>query len=77
MPSGPEERLDRRDFMIASVATIGASASLVVDARSEAKKGQVNVRLTVTRSNSLSFPPRSNRAGHSGEIKRPLEVLMV
>jgi hypothetical protein len=26
---------DRRDFVIASVATIGASASLVVDARSE------------------------------------------
>jgi hypothetical protein len=35
MPSEPEERLDRRDFMIASVATIGASAALVVDARSQ------------------------------------------
>jgi uncharacterized protein len=34
MPSEPEERLDRRDFMIAS-ATIGASAALVVNARSE------------------------------------------
>jgi hypothetical protein len=30
-----EERLDRRDFLIASVATIGASAGLVVDARSQ------------------------------------------
>jgi hypothetical protein len=35
MPSKSEERLDRRDFMIASVATIGASAGLVVDARSQ------------------------------------------
>jgi uncharacterized protein len=35
MPSESEERLDRRDFMIASVATIGASAGLVVDARSQ------------------------------------------
>ena len=34
MSSKPEERLDRRDFMIASIATIGASAALVVDAGS-------------------------------------------
>ena len=34
MPSKPEERLDRRDFMIASIATIGASATLVVNAGS-------------------------------------------
>jgi hypothetical protein len=34
MPSKPEERLDRRDFMIASIATIGASAALVVNAGS-------------------------------------------
>ena len=31
MPSKPEERLDRRDFMIASIATIGASAALVAN----------------------------------------------
>ena len=34
MPSKPEERLDRRDFMIASIATIGASAALVANAGS-------------------------------------------
>ena len=34
MPSEPEERLDRRDFMIASIATIGASAALVANAGS-------------------------------------------
>jgi predicted deacylase len=33
MPSSPEEHLDRRDFIIASIATIGASAALVADAR--------------------------------------------
>jgi hypothetical protein len=42
-----------------------------------AKKGQVNDWLTVTRSNSLSFPPLNIRADHLGEIKRPLEDLMV
>jgi uncharacterized protein len=34
MPGKPEERLDRRDFMIASITTIGASAALVADAGS-------------------------------------------
>jgi predicted deacylase len=34
MPSKPEERLDRRDFMIASIATIGASAALLANAGS-------------------------------------------
>jgi len=34
MPSKPEDRLDRRDFMIASIATIGASAALVANAGS-------------------------------------------
>jgi hypothetical protein len=31
----------------------------------------------VTRSNSLSFPPRNFPAGRSGEIERLLKVLMV
>jgi hypothetical protein len=31
MPSKPEERLDRRDFMIASIATVGASVALAAD----------------------------------------------
>ena len=30
MSNRPEERLDRRDFMIASIATAGASAALAV-----------------------------------------------
>jgi len=34
MPSKPEDRLDRRDFMIASTATIGTSAALVANAGS-------------------------------------------
>ena len=34
MSNGQEERLDRRDFMIASIATVGASAALVADAGS-------------------------------------------
>lgn len=31
MPRKPEECPDRRDFMIASIATIGASAALLVN----------------------------------------------
>jgi uncharacterized protein len=34
MSNRQEERLDRRDFMIASIATVGASAALVADADS-------------------------------------------
>jgi uncharacterized protein len=34
MSNKPEERLDRRDFMIASIATVGASAALVANAGS-------------------------------------------
>jgi hypothetical protein len=44
MPSKPEERLDRRDFMIASTATIGASAALVVNA------GSANAQTSATSS---------------------------
>ncbi|MFG1378194.1 succinylglutamate desuccinylase/aspartoacylase family protein [Xanthobacter autotrophicus] len=39
MPNRPGERLDRRDFMIASVATIGASAGLVANASSANAQG--------------------------------------
>jgi hypothetical protein len=39
MSNRPEERLDRRDFMIASIATAGASAALAVAA------GTSNARL--------------------------------
>ena len=34
MSNRPEERLDRRDFMIASIATVGASAALAANASS-------------------------------------------
>ena len=34
MPNKPAERLDRRDFMIASIATVGASAAVVTNASS-------------------------------------------
>jgi uncharacterized protein len=39
MPSNPEERLDRRDFMIASIATAGASAALAVTAGAAKAQG--------------------------------------
>jgi predicted deacylase len=39
MPSEPEERLDRRDFMIASLTTIGASAALAANAGSAEAQG--------------------------------------
>lgn len=37
MPSKPEEHPDRRDFMIASIATIGASAALVANGPANAQ----------------------------------------
>ncbi|MBB3773926.1 hypothetical protein FHS55_004572 [Angulomicrobium tetraedrale] len=39
MSNKPDERLDRRDFMIASVATLGASAGLVAKAPSASAEG--------------------------------------
>jgi uncharacterized protein len=39
MPSKPEERLDRRDFMFASIATAGASAALAVTAEAANAQG--------------------------------------
>lgn len=39
MSSKPDEHLDRRDFMIASVATIGASAGLIANAGSANAQG--------------------------------------
>jgi predicted deacylase len=39
MPSEPEERLDRRDFMIASLTTIGASAALAANPGSAEAQG--------------------------------------
>ena len=39
MSNEPEERLDRRDFMIASIATVGASAALAANAGSANAQG--------------------------------------
>ena len=39
MPDRPEERLDRRDFIISSIATVGASAALAADASSANAQG--------------------------------------
>lgn len=39
MPNRPEERLDRRDFIIASIATAGASAALAVTAGTTSAEG--------------------------------------
>jgi hypothetical protein len=39
MSNRPEEALDRRDFMIASIATVGASAALVANAGSANAQG--------------------------------------
>ena len=41
MSNRPEERLDRRDFMIASIATAGASAALAVAAQTANAQGAV------------------------------------
>jgi predicted deacylase len=54
MPSKPEERLDRRDFMVASIATIGASAALVANA------GSANAQASAT--SSVSPAPGSPSA---------------
>ncbi|MFG1422669.1 succinylglutamate desuccinylase/aspartoacylase domain-containing protein [Roseixanthobacter liquoris] len=40
MPDQPDERLDRRDFLIASLATIGGSAALVADAGAASAQSQ-------------------------------------
>ena len=39
MSNRPEEHLDRRDFMIASIATAGASAAIPVAARTANAQG--------------------------------------
>jgi len=41
MPIRSEERLDRRGFMIASMATVGASAALAVTAGAANAQGRV------------------------------------
>src|ERR1700754_1286893 len=43
MSNKPEERLDRRDFMIASIATAGASAALAVTARAANAQGAATI----------------------------------
>jgi predicted deacylase len=53
MPSKPDERLDRRDFMLASIATIGASAALVANA------GSANAQTSATSSASPAAGVRS------------------
>src|SRR5688572_18271694 len=39
MPDNPEEGLDRRDFLIASIATAGASAALAINGDSAHAQG--------------------------------------
>src|ERR1700729_3632340 len=53
MPGKPEERFDRRDFMIASMTVIGASAALVADTAS------ANAQNSATSSVSLAPGARS------------------
>ena len=43
MSNRPEERLDRRDFMIASIATAGASAALAVSAGAANAQGAATI----------------------------------
>ncbi len=73
MPSKPEERLDRRDFMIASIATIGASAALVVNA------GSANAQNSATSSVSPapSAPSATVYTGDTIQGKKVVSTLNV
>ncbi|MEP9367546.1 succinylglutamate desuccinylase/aspartoacylase family protein [Xanthobacter sp. VNH20] len=72
MPNQPDERLDRRDFMIASLATIGASAALVADA------GAANAQtLAQVQSQPPAGPPAGASSGtvYTGDTIRGKQVV--
>jgi uncharacterized protein len=71
MLSKPEERLDRRDFMIASVATVGASATLVANA------GSVNAQDSPTSSVSPGAPSATVYTGDTIQGKKVVSALDV
>jgi uncharacterized protein len=73
MPSKPEERLDRRDFMIASIATIGAPAALA------AKAGAANAQASATSSviPALSRPSATVYTGDTIQGKKVVSALDV
>ena len=70
---GPEERPDRRDFMIASIATIGASAALVANA------GSANAQDSATSSVSPApgAPSATVYAGDTIQGKKVVSALDV
>jgi len=73
MPSKPEERLDRRDFMVASIATIGASAALVANA------GSANAQASATSSVSPApgLPSATAYTGDTIQGKKVVSALDV
>ena len=68
MPSKPEERLDRRDFMIASIATIGASAALAANA------GSANAQDSATSSVSPA-PGAPSATVYTGDVIQGKKVV--
>jgi hypothetical protein len=73
MPSKPEERLDRRDFMIASIATVGAPAALAANA------GSANAQASATSSviPALSRPSATVYTGDTIQGKKVVSALDV
>lgn len=68
MPSKPGERLDRRDFMFASITTIGASAALMVHA------GSANAQNSATSSVS-SAPGAPSSTVYTGDTIQGKKVV--
>ena len=67
MSNKPEERLDRRDFMIASIATVGASAALAANA------GAANAQDSAT---SSASPARVRQATvYTGDVIQGKKVV--
>ena len=70
MSNRPEERLDRRDFMIASIATVGASAALAADAGSANAQGVHAGTATSPARLASGAPPATVYTGDTIEGKK-------
>ena len=68
MPNGPEERPDRRNFMIASIATAGASAALAVTA------GAANAQGAATTADPASGTVYTGDTIHGKKVVSALDV---
>ena len=68
MPNMPEENLDRRDFMVASIATVGASAALLASA------GIANAQSSATSTVSLA-PGKPSATVYTGDTIQGKKVV--